>query len=445
MTPPAFDDPLDSLRAEALKLRSALHDRTTGLPSYTLLVDDLRGLLEQRRRLGVLHLEIADPELVESLYGWQVLDRILARASSCLRGELGESLPSGTLLGINGTGGDRFVAFLPAAAGGDPVEPAYLERVAAEVRERLESSFDGDDFAGLSPPLRFRAGHALLSEDPFYRFERRVHSVVEQARRMEAQREERREASREAELRRIIEDAAIDTLFQPVVDLTSGAVLGFEALSRGPKDSVFELPSTLFALSSRFGLAPALDRLCRRRALTRLHGLEAASKLFLNFLPQTLVDPEWRAGEMTALLEGAALAPRDLVVEVSERGADADPEGFAAGCARARDEGFSLALDDVGTGYGTLRTLESVRPDFLKMDASLVRGVHENLIQQDLLSSLVQISRRMGAEVIAEGVESPDEVAVLLTLGARYGQGFHFARPGPAPAMRRSARSRDEA
>jgi len=439
MTPPAFDDPIDTFRAEALKLRSVLLDRTTGLPSYTMLVDDLRGLLERRRRLGVLHVEIADPDLVESLYGWQVLDRILSRASRCLQEEVGEALPSGTLLGINGAGGDRFVAFLPAADGGDRFDPAYLERLAEGIRQTLDAAFDGDDFAGLSPPLRFRTGHALLSEDPFHRFERRVHSVVEEARTMQTRRESRREASREAELRRIIEDAAVDTLFQPVVDLKTGAVLGFEALSRGPKDSVFELPAALFALSRRFGLEPALDRLCRRKALLSLRGLPGGGKVFLNVLPQSLTDPEWSAGQVASLLEEASLPRRDLVVEVSERSADADPEGFAAGCDLARRAGFSLALDGVGTGYGTLSTLESVRPDYLKMDASLVSSVHENLIKQDLLTSLVQISRRMGAEVIALGVESADEAAVLLAMGARYGQGFHFARPGPVPGSERAA------
>jgi len=442
---PPSDDPSDSFRAEAVRLKSALVDRTTGLPSYAMLVDDLRALLEHRRRLGVVHVEIADLDLVESLYGWQVLDRILSRASSRLKGALGETLPSGTLLGGNGPGGDRFVAFLPSAEGGAPIDPAYLERVAQEIQKDLDSSFDGGEFDGLSPPLRFRAGHALLSEDPFYRFERRVHSVVEEARTMPARRESRRDGSREAELRRIIEDAAVETLFQPVVDLKSGAVLGFEALSRGPRDSMFELPSALFALSSRFGLASKLDRLCRRKALLRIRGLAGKWKVFLNVLPQSLADPEWHGGEVASLLEAAAVERRDLVVEVSDRSADADPAEFVAGCALARREGFSIALDDVGTGYGTLGTLEKVRPDYLKMDTSLVRGVDANLIQQDLLSSLVQIGRRMGAEVIAEGVETADEAAALVSLGARYGQGFHFARPRPVPGAGRGASSLDEA
>ena len=124
------------------------------------------------------------------------------------------------------------------------------------------------------------------------------------------------------------------------------------------------------------------------------------------------------------------------MVELSERAADLDPEAFAQGCERIRREGFGLALDDVGTGYATLGTLEAARPDYVKMDASLVRGIHENLIKQELLSSLVKVGRRLGAEVIAEGVETADETAAVRALGARYGQSFHFARPAPASSPR---------
>ncbi len=436
------DDDLESFRAEALKLRSVLMDRTTLLPSYALLVDDLRGMLDRRRQIGVLHAEIIDMDLVESLYGWQVLDRILALVSWLLRDALSSVLPAGTLLAINGAGGDRFVAFVPATGTGEPVDLPYLERTRDALRARLDAAFDGEDFAGLSPRLRFRMGHALLSENPFYRFERRVHTAVEEARTLEARRESGRDLSWEADLRRLIEEAAVSTLYQPVVDLEDGTVLGYEALSRGPKDTAFELPSAMFALSRRFGLAPELDRLCRRKALQGARELAGKGKLFVNVLAGSLADPGWRAGEVVSLLAEAALPPASLVVEVSERGADADPSAFSAGCEGIRKEGFSLALDDVGTGYATLGTLETVRPDYLKMDASLVRGIHENLIKQELLSSLMQIGRRMGAEVIAEGIESADETATLRALGARYGQGFHFARP--APASRAAARAKPE-
>jgi len=420
--------------AEALKLRSALYDRTTGLPTYALLFDRLRDELERRRHVGVVHVEIANLELVESLYGWQVFDRILERLSRALREAIGKALPRETLLGINGVAGDRFVAFILRNDAGRDADHGYLAKVDADLRATLEAAVDGEDFVGLSPRLSFRTGYALLSEDPFYRFERLVYAAVDEARTLSATREQRREQSWGAELKRIIEDAAVTTVFQPVVDLGTREVLGFEALARGPKDSFFEMPKAMFALSLRVGVAVDLDRLCRDTALRNWGRVPGQGKVFLNVLPGSLDDPAWTAGGLEALLGSASLKPENVVIEVSERTADSETERFAAATERLKAGGFGLALDDVGTGYATLATLERVRPDYVKIDVSMVRDIHENLIKQELLSSLVHIGRRLGASVIAEGVESEHEAEALRTAGARYAQGYLFAMPGSTTA-----------
>jgi EAL domain-containing protein (putative c-di-GMP-specific phosphodiesterase class I) len=123
-----------------------------------------------------------------------------------------------------------------------------------------------------------------------------------------------------------------------------------------------------------------------------------------------------------------------LVLEFSERSADADPDGFVEALERLKESGFAVALDDIGTGYASQTILERIQPDFLKLDVSLVRNIHENLIKQELLSSLIRIAGRLGSTVIAEGVESQEEVTALLEAGARYGQGYLFAVPAPASA-----------
>ncbi len=434
MGTPPDDQLLERFRAEALHLRSVLVDRTTGLPAYPVWIDELRTLLETRRHVGVLHLDVPRLEWVESLYGWQVLDGIVAKAAEVLRASVGVELPTGTRLALHGVGADRFVAFIAESGTGQPVDLPYLETVGRALRARLTAAFAGPEFAGLSPRLAFRSGHSLLSENPFYRFERRVAAAVEEAGTYHARREGGRDPSWESELHRLIEDAAVSTLFQPLIDLASGEIVGFEALSRGPAGSAFELPAPMFALSERFGLALDLDRLCRANALRelpRLAGRMAKTKLFLNVLPGGLADPDWLGGGVEALLHAAGLAPCDLVLEVSERRADADSELFESAARKIRQAGFGLALDDVGTGYATLGTLERVRPDYLKMDVSLVRGIHESPIKQDILGSLVHIARRMGAEIVAEGIEAEEETRALRAAGAHLGQGFLYARPAP--------------
>lgn len=424
-------------RRDYLKLRSVLFDRATGLPAFPVLFDRLRAMLDQRRRIGVLHLEIANLPQVESLYGWQVFDGILARVARELTGAVGAELPGETLLGLSGVAGDRFAAFVAEQPGGEEVDAAFLGRLGLALSGRLEQAFAAPEFAGLNPRLGFHAGHAMLSINPFYRFERRVYAALEEARAYNERREQRRELSWNDELQEIIRDATVDTLFQPVVDLRSREILGYEAFARGPRNSPLEMPRTMFAVSDRCGVAADLDRICRAAALRAATEVADHGKLFLNVLPLGVDELQRPDNELTGLLEALSLGPEDLVLEFSERAADGECDAFGDGLARLKESGFGVALDDVGTGYGSQAVLDRVRPDFLKLDVSLVHNIDEHLIKQELLHSLIRIAARIGASVVAEGVETEEEAATLAAAGARYGQGFLFAEPAPLGALAR--------
>jgi len=305
---------LEHLRNGYLKLKSALHDRTTRIPAYPMLFDELRTLLDQRRRLGVLHVEAANIDLVESLYGWQVFDRTMARLASVVKAMPGVELPAGCLLAVGDVPADRFVVFVPATSDGREPAPADLAAMAAAVKVRLDSALDADPFATMAPRLIVRVGHAFLSEDPFYRFERRVHAAVEEARTLSERRERDRDRVWGAELRELIRDARIRTVWQPVIEIASGDVFGFEALARGPKDSLFEMPRAMFALSGRVGASGDLDRLCRAAAIREGAAVAGPRKLFVNVLPSTLADPEWRDGAVPELLAASGRKPEDVVV-----------------------------------------------------------------------------------------------------------------------------------
>jgi EAL domain-containing protein (putative c-di-GMP-specific phosphodiesterase class I)/GGDEF domain-containing protein len=389
-------------------------------------------MLDERKQIGLLHLEIDHLTLVESLYGWQVFDRVLSHVAAELQEAIGEQLPEGSLLGLSGVAGDRFIAFLPDRPDGGEMDGVYLGEVGDALTTRLESLFGGEAFAGLSPRLGFRIGHALLSINPFYRFERRVYAAIEEARTYDEQRQRLREVAWGGELQAIIRKAAVDTLFQPVVDLRSGDILGYEAFSRGPKDSPLEMPRAMFALSNRIGVSDDLDCMCRDAALRASADVAVDGKIFLNVLPSNVDELESRTGKVMALLQALALDPDDLVLEFSERGADDDPDGFIACLERLKELGFHVALDDVGTGYASQAILERLRPDYLKLDVSLVHNINEHLIKQELLQSLIRIADRIGAQVIAEGIETEAEAAILRKAGTQYGQGYLYALPAPA-------------
>jgi EAL domain-containing protein (putative c-di-GMP-specific phosphodiesterase class I) len=437
---------LEEYRQRYLKLKSVLHDRTTGLPAFPALIDQLRRMLDARRSIGVINLNIENLDLVESLYGWQVFDRVRSRVAFVLREALGTVLPQTSLLAVGAVADGRFVVFIEEQADGREVHSAFLSRTGEALCRQLHEAFEERAFSGLSPRLKFLAGHALLSENPFYRFERRLYAAIDESGDYNERRRRRREESWGGELREIIETAAIETVFQPVVELATRKLLGLEAFARGPKDSMFEQPRAMFSLSDRFGVSTELDRICREAALRARALMQGGGKLFLNALPHGVGEQEWHHEGLLQLLADVPLDPADLVLEFSERCADADPDAFVAAMDHLKAKGFAVALDDIGTGYASQAILERVKPDFLKLDVSLVRNIHENLIKQELLASLVRIAARMDAAVIAEGVESTEEVTALLRLGAKYGQGFLFAEPtssgrlppskGPAPLGR---------
>ncbi|HKQ62449.1 MAG TPA: EAL domain-containing protein [Candidatus Polarisedimenticolaceae bacterium] len=426
------DEELRRYRTEYLRLKTALFDRATGLPAFPVLFDPLRELLDRHRQIGLVHVEAVNLGLVESLYGWQLLDGVLGRMASVLREGVGRELPDDTLLALDAVAGQHFLAFVPTAHDGGEVDTALLAAAGAALCARLDAAFSTPEFAGMGPQLAFRASHARLADSPFHRFERCIYAAIAEARAFHLERERRRERSWSEELQRIIYERAVDTVFQPVVELGSRAVLGHEAFVRGPRDTLFEAPRAMFALSSRVGLAGDLDRVCRDAALRASALVAERGKVFLNVLPAGSAD--WPPEPL--------LDPHQLVLEFSERDAPADTRAFFAAMLRCKQRGFGLALDDVGTGELDGAVLEQLRPDYLKLDGSLVRAVHTNLLQLEVLRSIVRLAEQIGAEVIAENVESEQEVEALLDAGARYGQGYLFAPPAAAPEVRQAAAPR---
>jgi EAL domain-containing protein (putative c-di-GMP-specific phosphodiesterase class I) len=279
--------------------------------------------------------------------------------------------------------------------------------------------------------MEISAGYSLLRCEPIFRIERLVYRAIDEARAMAARAGSREDVRSGAELRQIIRAGLVETHFQPIVEVTSGEIFGFEALARGPRGTMFETPKAMFGFSDRMRISELLDSVCRRRALHAARDMDSGKKLFVNSLPATLADPRFaddHAGDRT--LEGG-LGASNVVLEITERSGIDDFEAFGRRLERIRELGFQVAIDDVGTGYSSLQTISEVRPEFLKIDLSLIQGIHQNLVKQEIVSSILQIGERIGAKVIAEGIESDAEFETVRSFGVRLGQGFFFGGPSP--------------
>ncbi len=231
------------------------------------------------------------------------------------------------------------------------------------------------------------------------------------------------------EFENIIKLEQIETLFQPIVSLRSGRILGYEALSRGPKESRFYRPDRMFEYAHKVGEVWRLDLLCRKKAIEKAKNFVGKNKLFINIDPLSIEDSNFQKGFTKEHLKLFQLDSSDIVMEITEKTAIDDYGIFNRLLNSYRDQGYSIAVDDAGSGYSGLRTLAETRPEYIKIDMELVRNIDKDVLKQELLKSIRTFSYTVGIKIIAEGIETLDEIRKLIELGIDYGQGYWLGKP----------------
>jgi DNA-binding NarL/FixJ family response regulator/EAL domain-containing protein (putative c-di-GMP-specific phosphodiesterase class I) len=238
--------------------------------------------------------------------------------------------------------------------------------------------------------------------------------------------EEPRAGLQAGEIEAVLEPGAIRAAYQPVFELATGSVVGYEALARFDREPR-QGPKFWFAAATGAGLREQLELAAIRAHVARFAELPAPAYLSVNVSPSTAVSEE-----LATLLLG--LPMERLVLEISERAPVPDYEALQAGLARLRAQGARLAVDNAGAGFASLRHILQLAPDIIKLDTSLTRGVDADRTRRSLASAMIAFAGQMGIAVVAEGMETAAELATLVDLGVGYGQGFFLGRPGELPS-----------
>jgi EAL domain-containing protein (putative c-di-GMP-specific phosphodiesterase class I)/GGDEF domain-containing protein len=236
-------------------------------------------------------------------------------------------------------------------------------------------------------------------------------------------------------LANILAHGDITSLFQPIVSLSERRILGYEALTRGPSNTALHSPINLLAAARHADRLNELEMVCRENACRRYSQLQLQGKLFLNASPETLLDGTHKPGRTLELLQKYRIPADRVVIELTEQTPTDDFELLDAALHHYRDMGFSIALDDLGAGYSSLRMWSELRPDYVKIDRYFIDGIHRDAVKREFVESIMKIARASRAQVIAEGIELSEELRVLSDMGIDLVQGYLLGRPEEAPAI----------
>lgn len=234
-------------------------------------------------------------------------------------------------------------------------------------------------------------------------------------------------------LDQILAHGDLTSLFQPIVCLSERRVLGYEALTRGPSNSPLHSPVTLFATARHSGRLSELEIACRRRICARFQELGLDGRLFINVSPESLLEPAHQPGRTLQVLQAFGISPDRVVIELTEHAPTEDVALLQNALHHYRAMGFSIALDDLGAGYSSLRLWSELRPDYVKIDRHFIDGIHRDAVKREFVGSILQIAKASRAQVIAEGIEQEEELQVLAEMGVDLVQGYLIARPEANP------------
>lgn len=229
----------------------------------------------------------------------------------------------------------------------------------------------------------------------------------------------------------ILDNQRIRPVFQPIVSLMTGEVIGYEGLSRIIEPKEIRCSEELFYLSGIYGKVWELEQLCREKILKQFHSFhpQENTQLFLNVNPMIIHDKEFRSGFTREYLKQYGLDINNIVFEVTERNAIDDVKGFKDTIRHYKLQGYNIAIDDAGSCYSGLNLICDIVPRYLKLDIMLIHNIHKDAIKCAMVKSLVEFANLANIQLVAEGIQYEEELKTLLKLGVHNGQGYFLRKP----------------
>ena len=433
-----------SRRAEHRLRYDALHDSLTGLPNRTMFLERLERAMVRHKSdpdtsCVVLFIDIDRFKLVNDTFSHAVGDRLLVALADRVAREI---RPADTVARL---AGDEFTILLQDVPT-DTAEDLAVQ-VALRVHQALEGEFmiDGhrlfvNGSTGIALARDANSAVDLMRNADIAMYEAKYRGSLPYA--VFDQSMHRRIAERlelEHDLRALVEKSLIEVHYQPVVDLATGSISGFEALARWPRGWADVKPTEFIPVAEETGLIAQLGRQVLAIAVAdltswRRHGLvDETVRMSVNVSGRQLDDPGF-PDEVLHEISKVSLPGRALHLEITEGTLMREPERMARITSELCATGIGLDLDDFGTGYSSLAALHSFPVSVLKIDRAFVAAMMSD--GDAIVRSTIAMAHALGLEVTAEGIEHPEQVEKLRSLGCEYGQGYMYSVPVPEVQMR---------
>lgn len=404
-------------------------NRYLDAPTLIKVYPEVEKILSKSKYLACITIRVSQLQNIEYLYGSIVYNNLLTRVNHVLKEVRKDAFRNEDIFLVDLHDVDTFVIFLSAPRKKETQLLNHLESIAERTRIRIERQLFDIFYPYTKHYQRPAIGFALVINNPMISNMRLVMQVLNNSIRMGEFLVSRNDYTSKFHLQKVILEESVDTVFQPIVDMRTLKVFGYEALSRGPGDSEFLNPLLMFTFASDFGLSFELDTVCRKKVFERARKLRTGKKIFVNTLTMTIHDPEFRGAYLENLLKDMKIKPENVIFEINEKLAIDNYDLFRSSMRDYQDIGIVHASDDIGTGYADLEKIMELNPGYMKIDISLVRDIHKNYIKQEMIKAMVALAENLGSLVIAEGIETQDEFETLRFLNVSYGQGYFFGRP----------------
>ncbi len=420
---------IDTIRLEYLRYKEILYDKITGLPTVPLLIETLRHILDRYHTIGVILIDLSKYGKYERAYGWERIDKIIKCIAQIIQKIVKKKEWKNNVISVNRARGDDIVLFVIPPKRKKMLDLEDLRKLGEKLVDNIISNMNKELILEFGKNFKIYSGYSLIFNDPNSRLERLIYQGIKEAEEMASNYEKVDKQYKISLLRRIIDTKDIKVVFQPIVDIARKEIIGYEALSRGPHNTEMENPEILFNIATEGDLVWELERVCREKALSYTNKMEKHQLLFLNNEPEVIYDPRFRSLE---ILRRTHTPPDRIVLEITERTAIKDFSAFVKAIKYFRSVGFKISIDDAGSGYASLKSIALLSPDFIKFDINLIRNIDSSLIKQNIVELLIQLAPKINAKIIAEGVETREELQTIQKMGVKYVQGFYFAHPGKA-------------